>query len=236
MATKEAAAKTPSKAAPRDASPAATRSRAKTKTPAKASRSKSATARTPRTARKTKKEDKAASSDASEPATDDEGLALKKVNVKKVAKTVAEKVKVAAAEVSLSGNKDDTATKLILRITYVFLLVAGVLLIMFPKKVEETKSFGANKEAFETSLVRALGLVVVCLALQFIAAAQGVATDQKHSLQYGMFCWLGLAAVAIVFMDEGKVKDDPEAKKETQMLVAFSAIMLACSLWACYFS
>jgi len=215
-----------SKTSKTSTSAATSRGRKTTKTPGKSSRSKSATARTPRTTTKKPKQ-------GEEPGTEDEVTDFEDA-AKVAAKSVADKAAAAAASVPSAG--DDTATKLVLRVTYSFVLVLGLVLMFFPDHIAHLKSYQASPEAFHTSLTRTLGLVTFGLACQFIAAAQGVAIDQKHSLQYGMFVWLGLAAVAAVFLNFDEKVLDASVKKEAQMLVAVSLIFLGMSLWACYFS
>ena len=118
-------------------------------------------------------------------------------------------------------------TRLALRMVYVSLYFVAFWLFWKPKSALKLLGDGPSRDV---TLVRALALAVVALALQHTAAVQGQHDARKRSLQYGMFSWLSYAAftVYIQHMMGASFKFAP-------CLVAVDLFFFGVSLAACYY-
>jgi len=72
-----------------------------------------------------------------------------------------------------------------------------------------------------------LSIAILSTVMQYIAVAQGPFETQKKSLQYGMISWILLVANTLHSKAE---------MNESAPIVLTCLILIAVSVWACYYS
>ncbi len=130
-----------------------------------------------------------------------------------------------AAKPAAKADAETPMTKSALRIIYSCLLGAGVALFFFTSQsLAHLGGAGVNS----TLLAQALGVAVLALALQHIAAAEMSYASQKRSLQYGMIAWLAFLLFSIqhikVFVAAGPY------------LIAWGCAAFFLSMYSCYYA
>lgn len=214
MAAKAVSRRTPARSkSPAPRATRATRS-AKKASPAK---SKSPAPRTKRTPRKAKVAEE-----------DDVDTDVETEPVPKPARKTKKTKAAAAAEEAAALHSTKFATLLVMRVVYSCLFAVAAFVAYFPK--ETTAFVGSTPETQNAALTRLLAVAIFCLCLQHIAAAQGEHQSQRHSLQYGMFTWVMVTALAV------HTQSEDNGFKGGPIVVIPSIVMIFLSLWASYYS
>ena len=129
-------------------------------------------------------------------------------------------------------DKNDFATKLVLRMQYASLLLGAARSIFTPESIlSDPSSQIVSINGSTPKAIRFHGVFLFYMALFVIAAAQGDYAGQKRALQYSMVG--SMVYIALLFTDYSSALGGD--LNDVSLSIVFSLLSIVLGCWACYF-